>query len=99
MKIIDLHVHSNKSDGTLSPAELVHHAAECGLSAFALTDHDNTEGLEKAFLAADSCSIELIPGIEFSTEYCGKDIHIVGIDFDWQHPDFQKQVVFNVRKR
>ena len=94
MKIIDLHVHSNKSDGTLSPAELVHHAAECGLSAFALTDHDNTEGLEEAFLAADFCGIELIPGIEFSTEYCDKDIHIVGIDFDWQHPDFQKQVVF-----
>lgn len=92
MKLIDLHVHSNCSDGTLSPAALVRHAASCGLCAFALTDHDNTDGLPEAFAAAANTGIELISGIEFSTEYLGKDIHIVGLDFDWQHPDFQKRV-------
>ena len=45
MKIVDLHVHSNKSDGSLTPAGLVELAAEKGLSAFALTDHDTTDGI------------------------------------------------------
>lgn len=99
MKRIDLHVHSNCSDGTLAPAELVRHAVSCGLSAFALTDHDNTDGLPEAFEAAAAAAIELIPGIEFSTEYLGKDIHIVGLDFDWQHPDFQEKVNYYREER
>ena len=46
MKTVDLHTHSNKSDGSLSPSELVDHAKEVGLSAIALTDHDTTEGID-----------------------------------------------------
>lgn len=94
MKRIDLHVHSNKSDGTLSPARLVHHAAKCGLSAFALTDHDNTDGLPEALAAASEYQIEVIPGIEFSTEYRRKDIHIVALEPDWQNPAFQEKLEF-----
>lgn len=92
MKWIDLHVHSNCSDGTLTPTELVDHAAALGLAAFALTDHDNTDGLAEAFAAAEKAGIELVPGIEFSTEYLGTDIHIVGIDFDWKNPAFQERI-------
>lgn len=92
MKLIDLHVHSNCSDGTLTPTELVDHAAALGLAAFALTDHDNTDGLLEAFAAAERAGVELVPGIEFSTEYLGTDIHIVGIDFDWKAPAFQKRI-------
>ena len=99
MKRIDLHVHSSRSDGTMSPRELVRHAAACGLSAFALTDHDNTEGLAEASQEAAVCSIELIPGIEFSTEYHGTDIHIVGLDFDWKHPAFQERVTYYQNER
>lgn len=47
-KYIDLHVHSTVSDGTFTPSELVHYAIEKNLSAFALTDHDTTDGLEEA---------------------------------------------------
>lgn len=94
MDFIDLHVHSNCSDGTLSPTELVKHAVSCGLSAFALTDHDNTDGLPEAFGAAASLGIELVPGIEFSTEYLGTDVHIVGLDFDWKNPDFLEKIEF-----
>ncbi len=92
MKLIDLHVHSNRSDGTLTPTELVDHAAALGLAAFALTDHDNTDGLAEAFAAAEKAGVELVPGIEFSTEYLGTDIHIVGIDFDWKAPAFQERI-------
>lgn len=92
MKQIDLHVHSNRSDGTLPPAKLVRLAAACGLSAFALTDHDNTDGLPEALREASSCGVEVIPGIEFSTEYHGTDIHILGLEFTWEVPAFQEEI-------
>lgn len=94
MKSVDLHVHSNKSDGTYAPSDLVTLALSKGLSAFALTDHDTTEGIDEALDAAaaaraQGADIEVIPGIEFSTEYEGKDIHIVGIDIDYKSDAFQ----------
>ena len=94
MKLIDLHVHSDKSDGTLSPADLAEYAASAGLAAFALTDHDNMDGIPEAREASLKYGIELIPGIEFSTEYCGIDIHIVGLGLDDQDSDFLRQVQF-----
>ena len=95
MKSVDLHVHSNKSDGTFAPSDLVTLALSKGLAAFALTDHDTTEGIDEALAAASAArargaDIEVIPGIEFSTEYEGKDIHIVGIDIDYKSDAFQK---------
>lgn len=94
MKSVDLHVHSNKSDGTYAPSDLVTLALSKGLAAFALTDHDTTEGIDEALAAAAAAraggaEIEVIPGIEFSTEYEGKDIHIVGIDIDYKGAAFQ----------
>lgn len=86
--MIDLHVHSTCSDGTMTPTQLVHHALEKHLSAFALTDHDTTAGLPEAFEAAHNLPVRVIAGIEFSTEYLGQDIHIVGLDFNWKDPDF-----------
>lgn len=95
MEIVDLHVHSTKSDGSFTPSELVSYAIEKGLSAFALTDHDTTEGIEEAFAAAAAApdpSVRVIPGIEFSTEYEGRDIHILGLDIRWRDPLFQEQL-------
>lgn len=92
METVDLHVHSNCSDGTLSPAELVSYACEKGLRAFALTDHDTVAGLPEAFDAAKGTSLEVIAGIEFSTEYHGKDIHVVGLDIDYRSADFLEQL-------
>lgn len=118
MKIVDLHVHSNKSDGSLTPSELVALAVEKGLSAFALTDHDTTEGLAEAMAAAADVNrqiadgsypprrdgsaalpLEVIPGIEFSTEYEGKDIHIVGLYIDYTAPFFKEQIQHFVDSR
>ena len=94
MKAVDLHVHSNKSDGTFTPSQLVDYAMEKGLSAFALTDHDTVDGLEEAITYADKLrkenpnTPEVIPGIELSTEYLGKDIHIVGLFIDYTSEKF-----------
>lgn len=82
MKYIDLHTHSTCSDGTFTPAGLAAHAAGKGLAAFALTDHDTTDGLPEAAAAAAKYGVEFVPGIEFSTDYEGRDIHIVGLDID-----------------
>lgn len=92
MKAVDLHVHSNKSDGSFPPARLVDMALDKGLCAFALTDHDTTAGVKEAVAAGKQKGIEVIPGIEFSTEYHGKDIHIVGLFIDEDAPAFQRQI-------
>ena len=92
MKQIDLHVHSNKSDGTYTPSELVDYALQKGLSAFALTDHDTTDGLEEAAAYAEGKPIEVIPGIEFSSENEGKDIHVVGLYINYDAPAFQARL-------
>lgn len=92
MHKVDLHVHSTKSDGTYTPTELVAYAIEKGLSAFALTDHDTTAGLAEAFQAAKDKDIEVISGIEFSTEYEGRDIHILGLDIAYENPHFREQL-------
>lgn len=90
---IDLHVHSTCSDGTLTPTELVRHAADLGLAAFALTDHDTVDGLREARAEADRLGVELVNGIEFSTEYQGKDVHIVGLDIHPEQADFQAKLL------
>ncbi len=92
MNIVDLHVHSNKSDGSFTPTELVHYAIQKGLSAFALTDHDTTDGIDEAIEAAKGKNIEIIPGIEFSSEYEGKDIHIVGLYIDYKSDFFKRRL-------
>lgn len=99
MNIVDLHVHSNKSDGSYSPSELVDYALEKGLSAFALTDHDTTDGVREALAAAEGKNIEVIPGIEFSTEYEGRDIHIVGLYVDCESEFFKRRLTNFVNGR
>lgn len=88
--MIDLHVHSSRSDGTFTPRELVDYAMEKGLGAFALTDHDTVDGLEEAIFYARGLEKAplVIPGIEFSTEYEGQDVHIVGLAIDYKNPSF-----------
>lgn len=92
MKTVDLHVHSNRSDGSMTPAQLVDLALEKGLSAFALTDHDTTDGLEEAIRYAADKGIEVIPGIEFSTEYRRRDIHMLGLAIEYDAPLFRDQI-------
>lgn len=89
--MIDLHVHSNHSDGTLSPEELVSLAVATGVSAFALTDHDTVSGIAKAKAAASEqnrsgASVTVISGTEISAAYQKKDIHILGLFVDETNP-------------
>lgn len=97
MKAVDLHTHSIASDGTYTPSELIDYAVEKGLKAIALTDHDTVDGIKEAlnrasYYCAKGQEIEVIPGIEFSTEYQGKDIHIVGLYIDYESEYFKRRI-------
>ena len=81
IKRIDLHTHSSCSDGTLTPRELARCAYEAGLSAIALTDHDNISGIPEFSDECERLGIEGIPGIEISAEY-KRQLHIVGLYAD-----------------
>ena len=79
---IDLHCHSTISDGLLSPADLVSHAAASGLKVLALTDHDDVSGLAAARLAAAQHDIHFVNGVEISVTWKKRTLHIVGLKFD-----------------
>jgi predicted metal-dependent phosphoesterase TrpH len=79
---IDLHSHSVVSDGLLTPAELVAHAAGKGIQVLALTDHDDVAGLPEAAKAASEHGIKLIPGVEISVTWRRRTLHIVGLRID-----------------
>lgn len=76
---IDLHSHSNVSDGTLTPTQLVENAASHGLRVLALTDHDDLAGLPEAAAAADRLGLTLINGVEISVTWKNRTIHVVGL--------------------
>jgi predicted metal-dependent phosphoesterase TrpH len=80
----DLHSHSNRSDGTLRPAEVMILAAQRELAGVALTDHDTFDGLEEAAATANELDLDFVPGIEFSAEHEGASLHILGY---WVDPD------------
>lgn len=86
MELVDLHVHSNASDGTCSPREVVRLACEKGLCSIALTDHDTIAGIPSALEAAKNSPLEVIPGVELSCVYRGCEIHILGLFLDCQNP-------------
>ena len=86
--MIDLHTHSNCSDGSMTPYDLVRYAKQKGLSAIALTDHDNTEGIDEALKAGEEFGINVICGVEFSTEEICQ-VHILGYFFDYKNKELQ----------
>lgn len=98
MNKVDLHVHSTASDGTFTPAELVRAAVKAELSSFALTDHDTVAGINEALKTAHGV-IEVIPGIEISTSWKDKEIHIVGLCIDYNDNDFLKAIGNEVSRR
>lgn len=86
----DLHLHSTASDGLFSPRELVNKAAALELDLISLTDHDTTQGLEEAIASGKTRAVQVIPGIEFSCEFQGEEVHILGYQFEQSCPELQR---------
>jgi len=85
-RVADLHLHTHFSDGTDSPERVVELAVAAGLSIIAITDHDNTEALSPAAVAAARSGIELIAGIEMSASAEGEEVHLLGFLIDTGNP-------------
>ena len=79
--LIDLHIHTTASDGTMTPARMVFHAAGSGLKAVAITDHDTVDGVSEAIAAGKEAGIEVVPGVEIGVDYPG-EMHILGYYID-----------------
>lgn len=90
---IDLHTHSNVSDGTETPAELVRAAIDAGLGVVAITDHDSTAGWAEAAAAASGTGLTVIPGMEFSTRREWMSIHLLGYLIDPEDVDLREETL------
>jgi predicted metal-dependent phosphoesterase TrpH len=90
--MIDLHTHSNVSDGTLTPAELLQAASDEGLSAIALTDHDTVAGLDEAQQAADRLGIRFVPGIELEVDWAPGVFHLLGLGLKRWHGPLKRRL-------
>lgn len=97
---IDLHLHTYYSDGTMSPGELVAHAKENEIETIAITDHDGMGGLTEGTEAGKRLGVQVIPGIELSTEdEEGVYMHILGYCFDWDNDALKREIELIRRKR
>jgi hypothetical protein len=89
---IDLHTHTNRSDGTFEPAELVGLAAERALEVVAVTDHDTTDGLEEAIAAGSGLGVEVVPGVELSAEHERTSVHVLCYWMDVGNVELQAEL-------
>jgi len=93
-RLADLHIHTHFSDSTSSPGEVVEQAHKNGLSCIAITDHDTIDGIHPTCKEAKKYSIEVIAGIELSSEINGKDVHILGYLFDYKDKEFADKIKY-----
>lgn len=91
---VDLHIHTNYSDGVFTPEEIVDSAIEQGLSAIAITDHDNIEAysIAKDYIEKNEKQIQIIPGVEINTFHGKQEVHILGYFMDFEDKDFLRML-------
>ncbi len=91
---IDLHMHTNSSDGAYSAVELLHLAKEMNLNVISITDHDNVNAISEAIELGNQLDIEVIPGLELSTDIEDKEVHLLGYFIDIENEELQKYLSF-----
>ena len=91
-RFVDLHVHTYFSDSTSSPSEVVARAVKEGFSAIAITDHDNIDGITPTIKVARNFPLEIVPGIELTSEVDGLEVHILGYFFDYKSEKLAKRL-------
>ena len=96
---LDLHLHTNCSDGLDTPEEIVAVSVEAVYEAIAITDHDTVSGVKRALNTAVGTELIVIPGIELSTSINAKELHILGYYIDYQNREFIRRIAFFKEKR
>lgn len=92
MDLIDLHVHSNASDGSFTPSQVADLAIDAGLKAIALTDHDTIDGIAEIIDYTKNRQLEVVPGIELSCYYQNREVHILGFYVDYKNPELDREL-------
>ena len=90
----DLHTHTKHSDGSCSPEEIVNKAREAGLDVISITDHDNINGFIEAYEAGKDLGVDVISGVEISSEISNREIHILGYFFDPDNSELERYLSF-----
>jgi predicted metal-dependent phosphoesterase TrpH len=85
-QLADLHLHTNRSDGLLSPTEVIERAAAVGIKVVSITDHDEICALDEACRLGEKLGVEVLVGVELSSSFNGRDLHLLGYLFDPNHP-------------
>jgi hypothetical protein len=91
-RYVDLHVHTNYSDGSLSPEEVVACAKKCGLAAIGIADHDEVAGITEAVWRGHSHGLEIVPAVEITSGCDGKEIHLLGYMINHNHRDLRERL-------
>lgn len=92
MNQVDLHAHTNASDGSLSPAMLVSRASRLALKVIAITDHDTVAGVAEGQAAGQAAGVEVIPGVEINTDVPGAEVHVLGYFVDHTHAELNTEL-------
>ncbi|HKI43998.1 MAG TPA: PHP domain-containing protein [Balneolales bacterium] len=90
MKKADLHIHTTISDGRLTPAQIVREASLRNLGIISITDHDTVDGIPEAKKIADEVGIDIIPGVEITVDFNGKECHVLMYGFQYDNPRIRK---------
>jgi predicted metal-dependent phosphoesterase TrpH len=96
---VDLHLHTKYSDGYYPPSEIVQKAKQAGLDIISITDHDNLRAVEEVTRLGKEVGIEVIPGVEISTDIEDKEVHLLGYFIDIHNEEFQKYLTFFRQER
>ncbi len=91
---VDLHSHTNYSDGFHSPEELVHKAKDVGIDILSITDHDSVNAIEEATKIGEKLGVEIIPGVEISSDLRGAEVHILGYFVDINNKELEHYLAF-----
>jgi predicted metal-dependent phosphoesterase TrpH len=91
---VDLHIHTNHSDGFFSPTEVVKKAKENGLEIISITDHDNLSGIAEAISAGKELGVEVIPGVEISSDVRDKEVHLLAYYIELDNKELERYLTF-----
>lgn len=98
MKRVDLHIHTNASDGKYSPKEILNIAESVGMDVISITDHDTVSAINEAMVEGEKRKIQVIPGIEISTNY-SSELHILGYYFDIKNIELNNYIKYDTQKK
>lgn len=99
MSKADLHIHTTASDGRSTPRQILENAEKHNLEVISITDHDTIRGYQKAAKIADEYDVRLLPGVEITSDFNGRECHLLAYCFDPDHPQIKQLIAQHYKSR